>query len=317
MELKDQIVVAARRIHEYVRYTPLIFSDQLSMLCQANVYLKLENLQPTASFKVRGAFNKLLSLSKAQQAAGVVAASTGNHGAAVAYACKQLNIKAEIFVPVDTSPHKIAAINSYGAVVNKVGAQCSAAEDHARNYAQQHSKSYVSPYNDLDIIAGQATSGYEILQQLPTVNAIFVCIGGGGLIAGVGAFIKQNHKPINIVGCLPENSPVMSESIKAGKLIDLDIKPTLSDSSAGNIEANAITFDLCKQYVDDYILASENEIASALRLMLEKEHMLVEGAAAVTLACLYKQRQRYRDQNIVLLLCGSNISMTNLRSVLE
>lgn len=311
------VVQAHDRIQAYVRRTPLIRSLMLSRLCNANVYLKLENIQLTCSFKVRGAFNKLLLLDKPALARGVVAASTGNHGAAVAYASQILGTKARVFVPIHAAKNKLASIKSLGAIVDKYGDDGGETEAYAREYAHEHNLAYISPYNDLDVIAGQGTIGYEILMQKSDIDAIYVPVGGGGIISGIGGYVKIQNPKIQLMGCLPSNSPVMYESIKAKKIVDLTNTPTLSDATAGNMESGAMTFEFCQRYVDDYCLVNEDTIVAALHLLITQEHLLVEGAAALTLAAILDNKSAIKDKNIVLVLSGGNIDLENIEKVIK
>ena len=316
IDFKKSIENSYQKIRPYVLQTPLIRSEYLSQTLDADVYLKLENIQHTSSFKVRGAFNTLLGLSSEECQKGIVAASSGNHGAAVAYACKTLGISATIFVPESTVISKLNNIRLYHPIINTVGHECGDTERRAREYATQNGQVFISPYNDLNIIFGQGTLAKEILDVKSDIDAIYASVGGGGLISGIGAYTKTTHPDIQVVGCLPRNSPVMYESIKAGKIVDLVNEPSLSDGTAGNIEKNAITFELCQQYVDDYILVSEEEIQHSIRLLLFNEHLLVEGAAAVTLASLINNKNKIKNKKIVLVLCGANISEDQLKRII-
>jgi threonine dehydratase len=314
--LPANTVLAANRIAPYIRETPLDYSPYFSEETGANVFLKLENLQHTGSFKLRGAFNKLLSMSEADRKLGGVAASSGNHGAAIAYAMSKLDVAGPIFVPEQTSPTKVDAIRRAGGDVRFFGTDGLDTETHAREYAQEHGMSYLSPYNDLDVIAGQGTCGVEIAKQLPEVDAVFIAVGGGGLISGVGSFLKSVNPAMSVISCQPEASPVMTESVKAGKILDLPSDATLSDGTAGGIEVDAITFDICREIVDDYLLVSEEEIAAAMRALIDSHHMLPEGAAGVALAGLLAVGEQYRGKNVVVIVCGGNISRETLKKVI-
>ncbi len=316
INFNSEIEQAYNRIKDHIYSTPLIKAYGLSQLLDAEVYLKLENIQLTSSFKIRGAFNKLLKLNADEKSRGVVAASMGNHGAAVAFAGKKLNVPVKIFAPKHVSSSKIESMKLFGAEVILSGNDCLQAEMAAKNYANEHNQIFISPYNDLDIIFGQGTIGYELMQQASDIDEIYIAIGGGGLISGISAYTKSVDARINIIGCLPLNSPIMYESIKANKIIELENKPTLSDGTAGNIEANAITFDFCKQNVDDYALVTEDEIIEAIKLLLYKEHILVEGAAAITLAAAIKNKEQIKHKKIVLIICGGNISEADLKKVI-
>lgn len=314
--LPANVVLAANRIAPHIRETPLDCSPFFSELTGADVYLKLENLQHTGSFKLRGAFNKLLSLSADEQAAGCVAASSGNHGAAVAYAMSKLDTKGVIFVPEGTSPTKVDAIRRAGGDVQFFGTDGLDTELHARQYAAENSMCYLSPYNDEDVVAGQGSCGVEIAKQLPHVDAIFIAVGGGGLISGVGGFLKSVNPSMSVVACQPAASAVMTESVKAGEILELPSQPTLSDGTAGGIEADSITFDLCRRVADDYVVVSEDEIAEAMRQFIDAHHMLAEGAAGVALAGLARRADDYKDKNVVVIICGGNISLETLKQVI-
>lgn len=300
----------------HVRCTPLDRSVRFSIETGANVWMKLENLQHTGSFKLRGAFNKLLSLTEDERNAGCVVASSGNHGAAVARAMAQIGIKGIVFVPERTSSTKVSAIRESDIEVRFFGTDGLHTEVHARQYAERNEMAYISPYNDTDVVAGQGTCGVEIARCLPEVDAVFVAVGGGGLISGVGAFLKSLRPEISIVACQPEASPVMTRSVEAGRIVELQSQTTLSDGTAGGIEANAITFDLCRSLVDDYVLVSEEQIAEAMRMFIDAHHMLLEGAAGVALAGLIARASRYRGKNVVVVICGGNISRDTLRQVI-
>ena len=316
MDLNKAVTDAADQIKTYVRETPLDYSPYFSKLASCNVHFKLENLQYTGSFKLRGAINKLLSLSTDQRVAGCVTASTGNHGAAMAYGLSKLGIKGIIFVPENASSTKINAIKLFGGDVRFFGRDSTETELHAREYANKHNMIYVSPYNDEQIISGQGTVGYELYNQNDQIEAVLVSVGGGGLISGVGGFLKSKSNKIQVIGCMPENSPAMLKCIDAGKIIDCDCKPTLSDGTAGNIEQGAITFDLCRQYVDQYVLVSENEIKQAIRDFMNTHHMLIEGSAGVAIAALEKIQDQIKQKNVGIVICGANISLDTLKTII-
>lgn len=308
--------LAANRIKSYIRETPLDYSPAFSELTGANVYFKLENLQHTGSFKLRGAFNKLLSLSDAERETGCVAASSGNHGAAVAYALSRLGVSGVIFVPEQTSSTKVDAIKRSGGEVRFFGTDGLDTEMHARQYAQDHGMVYLSPYNDAQVIAGQGTIGVELARQLPQIDAVFIAVGGGGLISGVGSFLKTVNPGVRIIACQPAASDVMTQSVKAGTILELASEPTLSDGTAGGIEAGAITFDICRDIADDYITVSEGQIAEAMRAFIDSHHMLLEGAAGVAIAALQAHPEPYQGKNVVVVICGANISRETLKGVL-
>jgi len=279
--LPADIVLAANRIGPNIRETALDHSPYFSELTGANVYMKLENLQYTGSFKLRGAFNKLLSLTPDQRRAGCVTASSGNHGAAIAFAMKKLGITGVIFVPEQTSSAKVDAIKRSGGDVRLFGTDGLDTETHAREFAKKNDMVYLSPYNDADVIAGQGSVGVELAKQFPNFDAVFIAVGGGGLISGIGAFLKSVNPDVEIVSCQPAASAVMTESVKAGEILDLPSDPTLSDGTAGGIEADAITFDICRDVISRFVVVSEEQIAHAMREFIDSHHMLLEGAAGV------------------------------------
>jgi len=316
-EVAESSERAADRIAGLVRETPLDYSPAFSAATGAAVWFKLENLQHTGSFKLRGAANRLMTLTTEQRAAGSVTASSGNHGAAVAYAMQKLNIGGVIFVPEQTSSVKVDAIRSYGGDVRFFGTDGLDTENHARDYAEQHSMFYVSPYNDAEVMAGQGSCGVEIAAQLPDVDDVFIAIGGGGLISGVGSVLRRHSKSVRIIGCQPSASAVMAHSIEAGEILQLPSAPTLSDGTAGGIEPGSITFDLCKELVDDYVLIDEPEIAAAMRIFMDSQHQLIEGAAGVAIAAMLANTSDLNGHKVVILVCGANISRESLLSVIS
>ena len=307
---------ASSRIAALVRETPVDYSYAFSAATGAEIYFKLENLQYTGSFKLRGAANRLMTLTPGQREAGGVAASSGNHGAAVAYAMRKLGIEGMIFVPEQTSRAKVDAIRSYGGDVRFFGSDGLDTELHARAYADEHGMFYVSPYNDPGVIAGQGTCGIEIARSMPELDTLYVAVGGGGLASGVASVLKSRNPSIRIVGCQPEASAVMAHSVEAGRIIDEPSLPTLSDGTAGGVEQDALTFELCRELVDEFVLVSEAEIAQAMRRFIDFEHQLIEGAAGVALAAMLKQREVLAGRRVVILICGANVSRDTLKRVL-
>jgi threonine dehydratase len=308
------ILEASQRIRPYVRETLLEASQGLSD-AERKVFLKLENLQHTGSFKLRGAMNKLLSLSDDEKARGIVTASTGNHGAAVAYGLKTLGLKGLVCVPTNASAAKIANIQRLGAEIKRHGDDGVIAERYARDFAENNNLVYLSPYNDPQVIAGQGSIGVELSRQLETIDTIMIALGGGGLLSGTALYLKSVMPHIKVVTCSPANSAVMMHSLKAGRILDLPSEPTLSDGTAGGVEEKAITFELCKHLIDECVMVSEEEIKQALRNFLETHHMLIEGAAAMVIACYEKIKANLRG-NVVLVMCGANISLESLKEVL-
>lgn len=316
-DIKSSVTAAEKRIREHVRETPLDYSIALSQKTKINVFLKCENLQHTGSFKVRGAFNKLLSLTPLQHTQGIVTASSGNHGAAIAYGLKKLNLQGKIFVPENASTTKIENIRNYYSDLHLYGTDCMQTELHALDYAKKNNMIYISPYNDFEVISGQGTIGLELVKQLDSIDAVLIPIGGGGLISGIAGYLKSASPRTKIFGCLPENSPVMAESVKASHIIEMKTLPTLSDATAGGIEPGSVTFPLCQQFVDDYILVSEEEIKNAIIYLIKTQHLLIEGAAGVALASLLKMPHQFHNKNVVVILSGANMSLESLKSILN
>ena len=316
MDIAKEVIAAEKRIRPYIRETILEYSPYYSRLAEANVHFKLENLQHTGSFKLRGAMNKMLLLTPAQRERGVVTASTGNHGAAVAYGLGKLGAKCIVFVPENASPGKVEAIERLGAEVHHFGDDTADTEAQARKFAEQNRMTYIPPYNDFQVISGQGTIAVELVKELNNIHSVFVALGGGGLISGIAGYLKSIHPGIEIFGCSPQNSQVMIRSVSAGKILDLPSLPTISDGTAGGIEPGAVTFNLCRDRVDDYETVTEEEIKESLREFLQTQHMLIEGAAAVAVAAMVKRRDGLAGKNVVVIICGANISLETLKTVI-
>jgi threonine dehydratase len=317
LDVKDAVLRAERRIRRYVRETPLEPSPDLSSAVGAHVLLKLENLQITGSFKLRGAMNKLLALTHEERARGVIAASTGNHGLAVAHAARLLRIPCRVFVPETVRPDK-EALGREGVCVETRGRDCVETEVAAREEGRASGQVYVSGYNDIEVIGGQGTIAIELMREMGSVAFVFAAVGGGGLISGVGGFLKSGRKPVVVVGCQPERSPVMCESVKAGRIVTPAYGPTLSDATAGGVEPGAITFDLCRALVDEWVLVTEEEIKAAMKLVFERHRLVIEGAAGVAVAGLLRMREvvaRTPGANAVVIVCGGNVDMAEFRKL--
>lgn len=317
LNLAASIEQAAERITPHVLRTPLFHSNYLSELNGGQVYLKLESEQVTGSFKARGALNKVLAMSPEQKANGLVTASTGNHAQGFARALSISGDHGLIYLPENAEPSKVEALKHYNVELAFYGNDCLQTELHAKQQAKEKGMVWVSPYNDPLIIAGQGTVGKEILEQQPGIDTVLATIGGGGLISGTAAWIKHHSAKTEVIGCLPENAPEMYLSVQKGEVVNLEDPPdTLSDGSAGGCEPGAITFKLCQQLVDDYLLLSENEIASAIRWMADKHHKIIEGAAAVALGCFIKNAERFRGKKVAIVICGANITTKTLTEIL-
>ena len=317
MDYHEEIRHAHARIAPHILRTPLLHSRWLDDGRGGSVHLKLESEQHTGSFKARGALNKVLSMPAREKAAGLVTASTGNHGLGFARALSISGDRGTIWLPENAVPSKVEALRHYDVELAFHGRDCLETELHAKEQARKSGMAWVSPYNDPAVVAGQGTVGKEILEDLPDVDAVLATIGGGGLMGGVASWIRAEKPGVAIVGCLPENSPEMYLSVRKGEPVVLD-EPmeTLSDGSAGGCEPGSITFPLCRDLVDDYLLVSEAEIAGAIRWMAEKHHRIIEGAAGVALAALMKNRARFAGKTAAIVICGGNISLEKLRRIL-
>jgi len=312
-EIRD----ARRRIGGVVRKTPLIYSQFFSEVAGGDVYLKLENLQVTGAFKIRGALYKMLKLTDEERRRGVVTASSGNHAQGVAYAARMLGIKALIIVPKNTPKVKIDAIKSYGVELMVHGDYYDEAEAKAREFEREAGMVYVSPYNDADVIAGQGTIGLEILEELPDADVIIAPVGGGGLISGVAIAAKSINPEIGVIGVQSFASPVMYECIKAGKIIKVEnLGESIAEGLHGGIEDGSITFDIVREYVDEILLVGEDEIKEAIRLFLEHHHQVAEGSGAVGLAALLRYKGRFANRKTVVIVSGGNIDLELLKSIL-
>lgn len=313
----QEVLAAATRISALTRETPLDYSFHLSRLTEAHVYLKLEHLQHTGSFKLRGAGNKILSLTGEQLQRGVVAASTGNHGLGVCYAAQQAGTQATIYLPRAVAETKLTTMKQLGGQIVLCDGDCLAAEIEARAAAQASGQVFISPYNDRTVIAGQGTIGVELARQLERIDAVFVAVGGGGLIAGIAAYVKAISPQTRIVGCWPEHARALYESLHTGRIVEFPEAPTISESTAGGVEPGSLTFPLCQQLIDDCVLVTESEIRAAMRLIAEQERWLVEGAAGVAVAGFLKEPGRYVGQNVIIVLCGRNIALAKWQAILN
>lgn len=310
MTLKPEMVeAAAERIGRVIRETPVEHSAALSDLTGCEVFLKLEHLQKTGSFKLRGASNRILGLGESDLERGVVAASTGNHGLGVCYAARHVGAVATVYLPRDTSQSKISMMERLGGRLIFVDGDCMSAETAARAAAEESGRVFVSPYNDIEVIAGQGTIGLELSRQIERLDAVYISVGGGGLIAGVAAYLKNANPGIRVVGCWPENSRVLYECLRAGRIIEFPEQETISESTAGGVEPGSVTFPLCRDLIDDYALVTESGIHAAMRLLAEKERWMVEGSAGVAMAGLIGTANQVKGRNVAVLLCGRNISL--------
>jgi threonine dehydratase len=308
LDLIALIDEACNRIYGLVQQTPVARLPRDPRIPASTcVYAKCEQLQMTASFKLRGATNKIMSLAPEVAAAGVVTSSTGNHGLAVAAAARFRNIDAEVFLSSQVPKEKWKKIEAHGARIRMVGQNPLEAEIAARAAAEAASRTYVSPYNDLHVVAGQGTIGVELLQQIENIDAIFIATGGGGLISGVGTYMRERSPHTEIVGCWPENSRVLYECMKTGHIIAYPESYTLSESTAGGVEPGSISFDLARAAIHRGVLVSEDAILDAMKWARDRG-WTIEGAAGVALAAYFQEAARYEGKTVVVLFCGGNLS---------
>lgn len=305
--LFDAIQEAHQALRPQVRVTPLEYSPLLSQHSGCEIYLKCEHLQHTGSFKFRGASNKLRLLTDEQRQRGVITASTGNHGQAMALAGKLAGVKATIYAPEQAAAIKLEVIRALGGEVELIPGDALNAELAADSAAQQQGKIYISPYNDRQIIAGQGTCGMEMIEQQPDLDAVFVAVGGGGLISGIATVLKKLSDKTQIIGCWPANATSMYTSLENGQIQEVAEQETLSDGTAGGVEPGAITFALCQQLIDQKVLVSEQEIKDAMRLIARTDRWMIEGAAGVALAAALKQAPLWQGKKVAVVLCGKNI----------
>lgn len=311
-----RIAAARERIRGEVYYSPCQLSHDLSAMAGHPVYLKLENLQRTGAFKERGALNRLLQLTPEERAHGVIAASAGNHAQGVAFHAARLGIRARIVMPQPTPLVKVSATRGFGADVILYGANYDEACAEATRLRDALSLTFVHPFDDEEVIAGQGTLGLEILEQLPEVEAIVVPIGGGGLIGGIACAVKEARPDVAVIGVQTERLASMLQAVQHGSPVTLPARATIADGIAVR-RAGDLTFPLVQRYVDEIVTVDEEEISSAILTLLEKEKTLAEGAGAAALAALLQQKTRLRSERAVALVCGGNIDVTLLSRIIE
>lgn len=312
------IYLARHMIAAIARKTPLIQSRALSDHTGASIYLKLEILQETNSFKIRGATNKLLNLSPAEQERGVIAVSTGNHGRAVSYVAGQLGMQAVICIS-DRVPHnKVEALKQAGAEVVIHGQSQDEAGQRALELQEERGLTMVDPFDDRFVIAGQGTIGLELLEDLPEIDTALVPLSGGGLISGIALALKTASPAIRVIGVSMKRGPVMYHSLQAGQPVQMPEEETLADSLQGGIGLNnRYTFQLVQQYVDEVILVSEAEIARGMAFAFFEQQLVLEGGAAVGIAALLHHKVPKLGRKAALVLSGGNVDMTSFLEIVQ
>ncbi len=314
-QLSD-IIHAQSVLKGIIKKTPLERSKSFSTMSGANVYLKLENLQTTGSFKVRGAYYKISRLSKDQLSKGVLCASAGNHAQGVAYAASSLGVKSTIFMPVFAPPLKVIATRAYGGEVMLTGDNFDDAFNAAMEYCDKSGTTFIHPFNDKDIIAGQGTVGLEIFDQLEDINAVLVPIGGGGLIAGIAIALKQLKPEIRIIGVEPQGAESMNMSMKAEELRTLTSVNTIADGIAVKCPGN-LTFEATKNYVDELVTVNDAEIAQTTYMLLQRAKILAEPAGVAAMAAVLFKKTDLSGLNVVPVISGGNINMSILEQILD
>ena len=319
MELTD-VFAARRRIAPYLRPTPLHPSSWLSAVAGAEVRLKLESLQVTHSFKVRGALNAAAAhlerlAGDAALARPLVTASAGNHGRALAFAAERFGLPLVVYTPKDAPRAKLDHIAAHGADLRAVAATYEDSERLAKACAAAEGLTYISPYSHPDVIAGAATVALEMLEDWPEVETIVVPVGGGGLISGVAFAAKALSARVEVIGVETECSPAFHTSLAAGAITEVEVRPTIADGLAGNMDPETITFDFVRRYVDRVVLAPERAIEDAVRELVTREHLIAEGAGATAVAALV-HGVRAAGRHVAVVVSGSNIDAARLADLL-
>ncbi len=315
IELAD-VLAARARLNGAIYYSPCPHSLMLSALTGQQVYLKLENLQMTGSFKERGALNRIAMLTPKQAARGVIAASAGNHAQGVAYHATKRGIRALIVMPLTTPLVKVTATRDFGAEVLLHGANYDEAFTEAMRLCAEQELTFIHPFDDPAVMAGQGTIGLELLEQVPLLEAVVVPIGGGGLIGGIACAIKESRPEIRIVGVQTSRLPSMAAAMAAHRPVTIEPATTIADGIAVR-RAGDLTLPLVERYVDEIVTVDEDEIASAILMLLEREKTLAEGAGATALAALLQHRTSLDGAHTAVLVCGGNIDVTLLSRIIE
>ena len=307
---------AFQRISPFIEKTRIIKSVSFSSQFGCTLFLKMENEQRTGSFKLRGAYNKCSQMKDTNVT--VVTSSTGNHGLGCLDAMRRFNMKGKIIVPKTISSLKKEKLEARGAILHFHGTDCEESESFAREYANSNDDvEYISPYNDIDILAGQGTVAVEILNDLEDLDYVFVSVGGGGLMSGIASYIKSVRPRVKIIGCQPAASPVMLESVKAGSIVEYESQPTLSEGTAGGIEPSSITFPICEKLVDHWEVVSEEDIKWGINFLWQTESVVVEGAAGMALAAARNMADEIKGKTACVVLCGGNIDKTVVEKIVS
>jgi len=304
------VYAARRRLAAHLPPTPLLPSDWLSSLTGADVFLKIESVNLTHSFKIRGALNAALRLAEGGSTPPtIVTASAGNHGRAIALATEQLGLRCIVFTPADAPEAKQSAIRRHGAVLHSDCEDYDVAERRAKAHAEAEGATYISPYNHPDVIAGAGTIGLELVDAMPSVDVIVVPLGGGGLASGVGLAVKAAASKATIVGVEAEASTPFTQSLAAGRITEITPGPSLADGLIGNLEPGTMTFSLVRQIIDRVVTVSEDDLARAMKGLAAEERLIVEGAGAATVAAIMTAAVSTSGQKVVALVTGGNVDL--------
>lgn len=317
LDVPQLVREAIERCQDYLLPTPLEYSLYLSREIEGDVWLKLDSMQRTASFKFRGALNKILSLTEAELDKGVVSASTGNYALAIAEAMAIRDRRATIYVAKDIDPARLELLRGHGLDLVIYGEGAWDAEKEARRVAEAEDKIYVSPYNDPIVVGGQGTCGYEISKQLPDLDAAFFACGAGGLLTGSAGWLKHHNPDVLAFGVSPENSPVMYESMQSNEMVEIETYPTLADTCAGGVDLDSITLELCQRYVEEIVLLTEHEIEEGIRLLFEQHRLVVEGSGALAVRGLLKRKEMFKGKKVVAVVCGRNIDLELFKRIIQ
>ncbi|MFQ5999245.1 MAG: threonine ammonia-lyase [Candidatus Bathyarchaeia archaeon] len=312
----QKILEARRKIRKFVTRTPTYLSVVFSQKTGAEVYLKLECFQPVGSFKIRGAVNKICSLSRSELEKGLVVASSGNHGLSVAYAAKIHGAKAVVVVPENAVKEKVEAIGNYGAGVVKYGKDYDEAYSKALEIQKKTKRTFVHPFNDPFVIAGQGTISLELLEDVPDLDAIIVPVGGGGLISGIAVAAKTLKPDIKIIGVQAEGAPAVYRSWKAGKIVEIDSVKTVADGLVARKPLD-LSFRIIRKHVDDILLVTDREIGEAVLALLREAHILAEPSGATSLAALLFKYNPKPGEKVAVIVSGANISIDYLTTLLN
>lgn len=305
------ILLAKKNLQSVIYRTPLTLSRRLSEISDAEIFLKWENLQKAGSFKLRGAYNKICSLSSEERRKGIITASAGNHAAAVALAAKMMDIEATVVVPESTPRIKIERCQALGAKVILRGAYYDESVVHCKELVLETGAAYIPGFEDYQVIAGQGTIGCEILEEIPALDTIIVPVGGGGLISGIALFCKTLNPNIRVIGAQSTAAYTMSECFRAKRMVDVPVPPTIAEGLAGGIDQ--ITLDLVLKYVDEIVLAKEDGLKSSILWILENERQVVEGSGIVGPAAILQGEIEFRrGEKVVVVISGGNIDMEML-----